>query len=168
MATQSEELGHETLSRLVSRSTCVAFQVDGPPAGSREVIASPSLSPATHSDADAHDTAVRFATQSSPGPYFPHSGGVEVPTVSVLQAPAPTVGSVEVATSPAGPTATQSDRDGHEIAENPDTPTPSCVVRQAPRPPAGLVEVRTVPAVLTAAQNDDDGQDTPVSDPDET
>jgi hypothetical protein len=91
-----------------------------------------------------------------------------VPTVSVLQAPGPPLGSVEVATSPAGPTATQSDADGHEIAEKPDTPALSWVVRQAPGPPAGLVDVTTVPAVLTAAQNDADGHDRPVKDPSET
>ena len=59
-----------------------AFHAAAPPVGSLDVTASPSelsaLSTATHSDADGHETAVKPAWQSSPGPYLPHSNGVEV------------------------------------------------------------------------------------------
>jgi hypothetical protein len=87
-------------SRLLFASIFATLQADGPAAGSRELIASPSLSTATQNDAEGHETAVTFAWQSTPGPCFPQSDGTEVGTFSVRQALAPPVGFSEVTTVP--------------------------------------------------------------------
>jgi hypothetical protein len=79
-ATHSDAVGHETPVR-PCLSIGVTFHAVAPPVGSLEVTASPTesaVSTATHSDTDGQETAIKLAWQSSPGPYLPHSGGIEV------------------------------------------------------------------------------------------
>src|ERR1700758_2954735 len=83
------------------RSTAARVQVLAPPVGSVDLRMLPLRSPATHSETDAHDTALR--------PYrTPRSTGV------LVHALAPPVGSVEVTILPSSSTATHSETEGHD------------------------------------------------------
>lgn len=148
--THRAALAHETPAasfEFDGSPTFTALHALRPPVGLAETTARPPLSTATHSDGDAHDTAVR---ESDTG------------TAVRCQAPAPPAGAVEVKIGPALSIATHSDAVGHET---PLSSAPESIVANVHRalPPAGSVEVTTSPVESVAAQNDREGQDTLVN-----
>jgi hypothetical protein len=80
----------------------------------------------------------------------------------MLQAAAPPVGFVEVATSPAPSTAAHSDTEGQDSAVNP--PATASFALCHPVSAAGFVVQNTYPAVSTATHNDTDTQEIPDND----
>jgi hypothetical protein len=126
------------------RSTALVFQ-EPESVGVLEVMTSPSelsaLSIATQRLLVGHDTPVRLATQSSPAPFLPHSEGVDVGTVTVVHAPGPPAGSVEISRVPLAPAATHSDTAGHDTLERSSVLAANAF--HADRPPVGSVEVTT-------------------------
>ena len=81
-------------------ATAAMLHAPAPPVGFVEVIAFvPST--ATHSDADGHETELRYRSS---------------PILTTFHAPAPPAGLVDDAIVPREPTATHSDDRGHETA----------------------------------------------------
>jgi hypothetical protein len=165
-AAQSDRTGQDTPTSPDSLwvSSATLFQAEAPPPGSVELITSPvllsALSTAAQNEADAHETAVRFAWQFSPGPCFPQLGGVDVGTVNVFQALEPPVGDALTARPPASPAATQKETDGQETPAKPSAGIVR-VVQTGERDAGSVVVSTSLPP--TATHNDREGQEMPLA-----
>jgi hypothetical protein len=153
-ATHSDTVGHDTPSRFSASLNVIVFHAEGPAAGRVELLTwGPPLT--THNLTDGHETSVAIDWRPTEGPaqlFGPAAGWVDATTVPVYKHPIPQVVSV--------PTATHSDRDGHE------TPWPPSFRRLAIRPAshdgravAGSVELSTRPASSNATHSEGDEQE---------
>ena len=98
----------------VAESTYAQFHAIDPPVGLVDHTTFPAPSPATHSDTDGHEIAVRLVLPGS--------------TLVRDQADAPAVGLVDVTTLPARSTTAQSDDDGHDTPVSTDGLLPSALL----------------------------------------